>query len=138
LDKLTLLRERAALRQSEVCPHGSRPGECHQCSPRKEPPRPPKPVPRPQDRPGDAQAGVDGSRPTSQAQAVWKAAQAFSRPFTLAELIVAAWHLSPLLSLDGYNLPDAHRVRCCLWGPAGLLKRGRLRRVAGGKLEVAR
>jgi hypothetical protein len=142
VDKLNLLRERARLRGLVACPHGLRPEECQECSPRKEPERmPPKPVPVAQDRPGDAQAGADGYGPGSQAATVLRAAREFGGPFTLADLAVCAWHADKkALGLEGYeqHFPDVRKVHCCLYGPSGLLTKKRLRRVAGGKLEVAR
>ena len=83
--------------------------------------------------------GADLLKPGSALKALLLAAQQFRRPFTLTELVVVAWRERPrMFGLAGAeeSYPCSHRVRCCLYGPRGLIRRGLVRALDGGKYEA--
>ena len=68
------------------------------------------------------------------------AAQLGSR-FTLQELIVAAWKLSPsLFGLRGFesDYPDSKRVEVNIWGMRGMVRVGLLVRLNDGRFSVSK
>lgn len=65
----------------------------------------------------------------------------FPRPFGLSALVFAAWvknqKMFGLAGMEG-QYPCSHRVRCHLYGPHGLIAKGKLRRLPNGLFEVVR
>lgn len=82
-----------------------------------------------------AQASV---RAGSHGEQVLQAACSLGRPFTPEDLVVRAFQLHPrAFALKGYpELPDSNRVLSCLYGGRGLVAKGRIRRLDGGKYQA--
>lgn len=71
--------------------------------------------------------------PARSTQVILDAARALPQPFTLEQLVMAAWQAAPeLFGLQGYPHPDSARVRCCLYAKKGPFKRGVLVGEDGG------
>ena len=72
----------------------------------------------------------------SKYQALAEVATRLPQPFTIPDLAVAACREFPTkFSLKGYpGVPDSNVVVCLLCGKRGLVRRGVLVRVAGGRL----
>ncbi len=69
-----------------------------------------------------------------------ESARGFPGPFLLSDLVVAAWMLHPeMFGLKGReeDYPSDKRVGCLVDGKRGLVSRGLLVRLPGGKLRVA-
>lgn len=77
--------------------------------------------------------------PKGSAGIVLQAAKALQKPFSLTDLVIAAWKLSPqhfgLKGMEAY-IPSDRRVYMTLCGPRGLVARGLIRHLPGGRMEV--
>jgi hypothetical protein len=81
----------------------------------------------------------DPPKPGSQRGTVLQAARSFGRPFSLTELILAAWRLDPVsFGLAGVHLvyPDSRPVLVTLCGKRGLVARGLIRRLRQNHYEA--
>jgi hypothetical protein len=87
------------------------------------------------DLPPEGPGGPQPVRPVEGlAWLILQAAKALKGPFRLEDLIVACWRRWPAsFGLAGYpQYPDAHRVRCTIYGRRGLWRRGCLVRATDG------
>ena len=68
------------------------------------------------------------AKPAGLRETLIVAAKSFGRPFTLSELVIAAWKLAPeLFCLPGHpEHPSDHKVTAALYGQRGLRARGDL------------
>lgn len=76
---------------------------------------------------------------TSAIATLLKVAKSLSSPFTLTQLVIAAWQHTPSsfgLPEDEERYPSDNRVRVLLFGRRGLISRGLLRKVENGMYEV--